>query len=202
MHEPIAHARLVDVPMLGVLHEKGLIAPVLVRFIPEAIMQIQYGIFQSALEEQYVGSRLFAAPEFLPSAEQISATDYALIQRRFPMKYPAARGFELPIFHSAYHLVVAVSERTKKFPKQDRYTTGERLWALGMDFLGLITKANAVRGDERKNLLIEASVTLDLFKIMLRPANDTKALPEKGYLDLAHQAREIGNQLGGWIKVS
>jgi hypothetical protein len=79
---------------------------------------------------------------------------------------------------------------------------GERLQILAMDFLGLIIRANAVRNNARKDLLTEASVTLDLFKVMLRLAHDTKALPEKGYLDLANQSREIGRMLGGWIKSS
>ena len=109
-------------------------------------------------------------------------------------------GFDLPIFHSAYQLLLSVHARTGKFPKQDRYTIGERLQVLAMDFLGFIIRANAARGDGRRELLSEASVTLDLFKVMLRLANDTKALPEKGYLDLANQSREIGRQLGGWIK--
>ena len=64
----------------------------------------------------------------------------------------------------------------------------------------MIIRANGTRDSYRANHLSEASVVLDLFKMMLRLSQDTKALPEKGYLDLVARANEIGKMLGGWIK--
>jgi hypothetical protein len=113
--------------------------------------------------------------------------------------YPP-NSFDLPIFHKTYLLLVAITLYIAKFPKHRRYTIGERIERLGIDFLTFIIRANGARGDERVRYLNEASTLLDLLKMMFRLACDTKALPEKGYLNLSTRANEIGKQLGGWIK--
>ena len=114
--------------------------------------------------------------------------------------HPPPDSFDLPIFHKTYLLLVVIALYIAKFPKHRRYTIGERIERLGLDFMTMIIRANGTRDSYRANHLSEASVVLDLFKMMLRLSQDTKALPEKGYLDLVARANEIGKMLGGWIK--
>ena len=116
------------------------------------------------------------------------------------MSTPPPDTFDLPILHKTYLLLVVIALYIAKFPKHRRYTIGERIERLGLDFMTIIIRANCTWGNAKVGHLSEASIVLDLFKITIRLAQDTKALPEKGYLDLAARANEIGRMLGGWIK--
>lgn len=46
------------------------------------------------------------------------------------------------------------------------------------------------------------SVKVDLLKVLLRLAKDTKALSSGSYLTLQDMLQEIGKMLGGWIKAT
>ncbi len=46
------------------------------------------------------------------------------------------------------------------------------------------------------------SVKVDLLKVLLRLAKDTKALSSGRYLTLQEMLQEIGKMLGGWIKAT
>lgn len=106
----------------------------------------------------------------------------------------------MPIFHKHYRFFIALRNAVGTFPKPDRYSLGVRLENTALEILTLLLRANAARGLERLTQLREASLSLDLLKILVRLAKDVKALPDKTYLALEARLIEIGKMLGGWLK--
>lgn len=46
----------------------------------------------------------------------------------------------------------------------------------------------------------EASLNIDLLKILIRLCKEVKVLDDKKYLKLQKKLQEIGKMLGGWLK--
>lgn len=88
----------------------------------------------------------------------------------------------------------------KNSPKKDRYALGVKIQNVALDFLALLIRANYERNAQRHAMLHEASIQLDLLKVLLRVAKDTRSLAETRYLNLQIQLQEVGKMLGGWIK--
>ena len=86
------------------------------------------------------------------------------------------------------------------FPKQQRFTLGQKLDSLTLEIFDLLLSTpNSIE----KNVILEkASVKLDLLKILLRLSKDTKALSNNSYLQLQATLQEIGKMLGGWIRAT
>jgi hypothetical protein len=108
--------------------------------------------------------------------------------------------FSLPIFHSSYAFLKSLAAALSHCPKPSRYTIGVRVHNLALDVFLTLLRANALYGYKRLTTLKEASISLDLLKVLIRLAKDTQAISEKEYLLLQGQLREIGKMLGSWIK--
>ena len=50
--------------------------------------------------------------------------------------------------------------------------------------------------------LSQISIKLDLIKVLLRLAKDTRAVSNKNYLELQAILQEIGKMLGGWLRAT
>lgn len=55
-------------------------------------------------------------------------------------------------------------------------------------------------GEAKRTPLEQASVQLNLLRILIRLAKDTKAIDLKKYAHVQQIIDEIGRMLGGWIK--
>ena len=117
-----------------------------------------------------------------------------------PIKTVPDRMLDLPIFHKAYDFIIVCSEYTAKFPKKDRYALGVKIENASLDFLMLVMRANYGSGALRENLLGEASITLDMLKVLVRIAKDKKSIQPNQYFILEERLQDVGRQLGGWIR--
>lgn len=63
-------------------------------------------------------------------------------------------------------------------------------------------KASQLTKIEKLPVLQNASIKLDVIKVLIRLCNDLKILDTKKYLILQTSIQEIGKMLGGWIKAS
>ena len=106
----------------------------------------------------------------------------------------------MPIFHKLYDFTIAASNAVERFPKKDRHTVGMRIQTTTLDLIISLLRANEEYGVKRQIILKEMSIFLDLLKILIRLAKDTRAMPEKQYIHLQEKLQEIGRMLGGWIK--
>lgn len=66
----------------------------------------------------------------------------------------------------------------------------------------MILQASTVTKEYKIPILESASNNLNLLRVFIRLANDTKAINNKKYTRLQANIDEIGRMLGGWIKSS
>lgn len=107
---------------------------------------------------------------------------------------------QIPVIQKSYDFYKLVYEYTKKFPKSDKYSLGEKIKNLILEVLELLIEAETAKRDWKGPVLEKASRKLGLLKILLRLANDVKVLDDKKYLTAQEQIQEIGRQVGGWTK--
>lgn len=86
------------------------------------------------------------------------------------------------------------------FPKLDKYTLGQTLQAKSLQFIESILLASRLSGASKKDLLLRANSQLDLLKLLLRLAHETKAMNQQKYLLLEGNLQEAGKMLGGWLR--
>src|SRR3989344_3299555 len=105
---------------------------------------------------------------------------------------------DIPIFAKLYDFYKNLSQSIVSFPKTKRYTLGQRLDNLTLDSFELLFSIPSA--DNKVKTLSQISNKVDLIKVLLRLAKDTKAVKNKNYLDLQADLQEIGKMLGGWIR--
>jgi len=101
------------------------------------------------------------------------------------MTPPPRRDFRLAIFHKHYRFFIALrnaSGRSEARPVLARRPAGKH----GTRNPDFTAPCQRPRGLERLTQLREASLSLDLLKILVRLAKDVKALPDKTYLAWKH----------------
>ena len=113
---------------------------------------------------------------------------------------PPDATLSLSIFHTFYGFLRRLAVVLDHVPKKSRYTLGAKIDTTSLDVFSLILRANQARGEQRLALLHETSVALDLLKILIRLAKDTKSLSETHYILLQEPLQKTGKMLGGWIK--
>ena len=107
---------------------------------------------------------------------------------------------DIPIFKKTYVFLKEFYIFELDFPKKDRYTLGQRCENCLLDILEGIIAAAQVDKSEKLKSLVAVSNKIDMLKVFIRLAFDTKALSEKRYLASQNALQEIGRMIGGWIK--
>ncbi len=85
-------------------------------------------------------------------------------------------------------------------PKKDKYSIGLKIDKSILDLLELIIQAGITRGEEKIVTLSQASIKLDLLKLLVRLTYDIKAIDRKKYLRIEERLQEIGKMIGGWLR--
>lgn len=86
------------------------------------------------------------------------------------------------------------------FPKDSKYTLGQKIDSCFLETTENIFKAGYADGVEKLVFLKRASTKLDLLKFFLQIAWELKSLDNKKYILLSEKLNEVGKMLGGWIK--
>ena len=86
------------------------------------------------------------------------------------------------------------------FPKDSRYTLGQKIDSAFLEVIERIIKAGYADKVEKLIFLKSASAKLDLLKFFLQIAWENKCVPNEKYALLSEQLNEIGRMLGGWRK--
>ena len=107
---------------------------------------------------------------------------------------------DTPLFVKTHDFNVCLLNHTMRFPKHFRYTLTQRLEILALEFEELLLMGNAVRGAERRRLLVQADGTLACLRVRLRYALDFQLL-SGGQIRFASEClNELGSLLGAWLK--
>lgn len=107
---------------------------------------------------------------------------------------------DIPIFKKSYDLYKEFYICLKTFPKQDRYSLGQKSETVLMEILECLLTATGLPKAEKLPYLDKASGKLNLLRIYMRLAKDIKAMDNKKYIFFQDSVDEIGRMLGGWKK--
>ena len=103
-----------------------------------------------------------------------------------------------PVFHRFYVLAGWLLDRVEKYPKNARFTFGQRLTDLALDTIEKLVRA--AYGRRRSENLEAANVNLETIRVMLRLSKDRHYISEHQYEYAMTELLEIGKMLGGWLK--
>ena len=87
-----------------------------------------------------------------------------------------------------------------QIPKAARYTLWQKSEQTALDLIEALIQTSYKQEEERIQALYEISNKLDLLKVLIRLAKDTRAIDNKQYVQIQSIIQEIGKMIGGWIK--
>ena len=102
------------------------------------------------------------------------------------------------VVQKLYDILLWVSPIVAKFPKDKRYTLGQRMESLLLDTLETLVEAAYTK--EKRGLLRRANTNLEKFRFLTRLAKDLQFINLRRFEYLAGQVNEVGAMLGGWMK--
>ena len=91
-------------------------------------------------------------------------------------------------------------EYIKVFPKEEKFSLGVKIENIILESLGYIISASYKSKFNKRELLIKASDSIDLLKILIRLAHETGSLNQEKYLLTEQRLIEVGKMTGGWLK--
>ena len=104
----------------------------------------------------------------------------------------------LPIYKLTYDLLFRVIQVTKNYPREYKYTLGQKLKDEIIELVVFIYKANTA---ENKGQHIEIILErIQVIQVMIRLSHDLRILPRGHYADLAEKTDSLGRQAQGWLK--
>jgi len=85
-----------------------------------------------------------------------------------------------------------------KFPRNQRYTLGERVENKLFCLLELLIEAQYSK--DKVNLLKQANLGIEQLRYLFRLCHDLRLVNNKTYELISRYLLDIGAQIGGWIK--
>ena len=107
---------------------------------------------------------------------------------------------DVPIIQRTYDLYKTLHGYQKSIPKLERYTLWQKCEGATLSVLEGLLQVGYVPTERRAELLTRVSAHVDMLRVFLRLAHDTKAIDQKKYIALQAITDEIGRMLGGWLK--
>lgn len=107
---------------------------------------------------------------------------------------------EIPLFHKIYDLYKLMHSYHPRIPKSHRYTLWQKCENTTLVFLETLIETSHCIGEERLRSLQILSNKLDLLKVLIRLAQDTRLIDHQQYLSIQTLLQEIGKMVGGWMK--
>lgn len=105
---------------------------------------------------------------------------------------------ELPIIQKTYDLIVWYVPRINKFPRDYRFTLGDRVQGSLYELLEGLLRARFMR--DRQDVLASLNATLDVLRYQTRLCRHFDLIDERRYEFVSGLIHEIGTELGGWIR--
>lgn len=108
--------------------------------------------------------------------------------------------YELPVYKSSYDLLMEIFELVKHFPREYKYTVGEKLKDEALEMIMNIYRANTRQ--QKKDTLQNAREHLEVVRLLLRLTKDMKQININRFVDVNKKIENISKQLTGWQKNS
>ncbi|MBF8262705.1 MAG: hypothetical protein HW387_370 [Parachlamydiales bacterium] len=107
---------------------------------------------------------------------------------------------DIPIFHKIYDLYKLLHSYQAKISKSGRYTIWQKCENTTLALLEALIETSHRKGEDRVQSLFIISNKLDLLKVLVRLAKDTRIIGDPQYIEIQKNIQEIGKMIGGWIK--
>lgn len=107
---------------------------------------------------------------------------------------------DIPIFHKTYDLYKLLHSYQLQIPKSERYTLWQKCENITLALLEALIETSHRKGKDRVQSLYIISNKLDLLKVLIRLAKDTRTIDNSQYLEIQVIIQEVGRMIGGWIK--
>lgn len=112
-----------------------------------------------------------------------------------------AKHENLKVFTKFYDLTIWLHQKVIKFPKNSRFTLGQRVEDTAFETLELVVMANSTFDKERRlELQKEIGLNLEVLRILMRAAKDLKFINIRSYKFAYERILEVDRILGGWRK--
>lgn len=105
---------------------------------------------------------------------------------------------ELSAIRKCYDLILWLVPAIDKFPRNRKFTLGDRMELLALDVLDRLIEAKYQR--TKTMLLGEANLKLEKMRFLIRLSKDLQCLSLKGYEHASKLVNDLGQEVGGWLK--
>ena len=97
-----------------------------------------------------------------------------------------------------YQFLLWLGPVLEKFPKDKRFTLGDRILSLALDILECLIEATYTR--ERMHHLRRANLGIEKLRFLMQLCADYKVLDKDRYAFAARTLDETGRSIGAWVK--
>jgi 23S rRNA-intervening sequence protein len=106
----------------------------------------------------------------------------------------------LPIYKQTYDILLRTMSATKDFPREYKYTLGQKIKDELIELVVMIYRANSATDKARH---IESIVErVQAIQLMMRLSHDMKILSRRHYAALSEMTDSLAKQAQGWLKSS
>jgi len=109
-----------------------------------------------------------------------------------------SRYVHLPIFQKGYDLNLEIYQTTHSFPREYKYSLGQKLKETVSELLDWIIIANSK--EDKELCFSEIKIRIERLRIHLRVSYDLKIITSKRIEFLNRILEEISKQVSGWEK--
>ncbi|MBQ8167949.1 four helix bundle protein [bacterium] len=104
----------------------------------------------------------------------------------------------LPIYKAAYDFLLRTMHAISHFPREYKYTLGEKIQNQAIELIILIYKINS--SENKVPLLKLMQEQIQLLYLLLRISHDIKLMPTEKYAGIVEMVDGVANQTKGWLK--
>lgn len=104
----------------------------------------------------------------------------------------------LPIYKTTYELLELVMRKTKDFPRDFKYSLGEKIRNECIELVVFIYKANTLR-QQRREYLQQILERVQVIELMLRLAKDLRLFNVAVFSEIVLLTDSLARQAQGWI---
>lgn len=104
----------------------------------------------------------------------------------------------LPIYKTTYELLETVTRKTKDFPRDFKYSLGDKIRNECLELVVFIYKANTIR-QKREDNIQQILERVQVIELMLRLSKDLRLLNVTGFSEIILLTDSLARQAQGWI---
>ena len=106
----------------------------------------------------------------------------------------------LPIYKATYDFLLRVMHAISHFPREYKYSLGERIQNECIELVIMIYKVNVTKS--KVEYLKRMDEQIQLIYLLLRISHDMKLMPTEKYAGIVEMADGVASQAKGWLRAN